>query len=272
MKRLKIREERLERELTGSCFRKIGIAIKKKSSKQLKSFSVTRAEQTGDTYSPGRPAPRWSRTGCTARCPESRGALCRPRNIINNNHSTERHTFGVTRKDLKSGRWGADLFVAVFCERWVGGAAASSSSSEPESRSFLERFLSFSKTCEKGAEISCTTLHSGSKRYRYIYIFFLIFCSWNSAWISANLFEVGKLDELHGHFRVLQLHSFAHAGLGMRRGQTDQCLQCSGRDGGGLERRGNNTGSKRLKKKKKAKPLHHDTYISTNVSPYYCEM
>lgn len=55
---------------------------------------------------------------------------------------------------------------------------------------------------------------------------------------GTNLFKVGELDQLHGHLRVLQLHSFAHAGLGVGRGQTDHGLQRSGRHWRGLWRKG----------------------------------
>lgn len=54
---------------------------------------------------------------------------------------------------------------------------------------------------------------------------------------STDLFEVGELDELHGHLRVLQLDGFAHSGFGMSRGQTDQSLQRSGCHRRGLRRR-----------------------------------
>lgn len=42
------------------------------------------------------------------------------------------------------------------------------------------------------------------------------------------LFEVRKLDELHGNLGVLQLYGFAHSGLGVCRGQTDQSLERTG--------------------------------------------
>lgn len=61
--------------------------------------------------------------------------------------------------------------------------------------------------------------------------------SFHSADSSTDLFEVGKLDELHSHLRVLQLHGFAHAGLGVCCGQTDQGLQRTGRHWRGLRRR-----------------------------------
>lgn len=57
-----------------------------------------------------------------------------------------------------------------------------------------------------------------------------------TSWSSTDLFEVGELDELHGHLRVLQLDGFAHSGFGMSRGQTDQSLQCSGCHRRGLRR------------------------------------
>lgn len=50
----------------------------------------------------------------------------------------------------------------------------------------------------------------------------------------ANLFEVGELNQLHSHLCVLELHSFAHTGLGMGRGQTDQSLQSPDGHRGGL--------------------------------------
>lgn len=59
--------------------------------------------------------------------------------------------------------------------------------------------------------------------------------------MKTNLFKVGKLDELHSHLSVLQLHSFAHTGLGMRRGQTDQGLQSTSSHRRGLG--GEETGS-----------------------------
>lgn len=86
----------------------------------------------------------------------------------------------------------------------------------------------------------------GQLRHSALRIYILLNCFVRET--GGNLFEVGELDQLHGHFRVLQLHSFAHAGFGVRRGQTDQRLQRSGRDGGGLESRGNNTRSENLKK------------------------
>lgn len=64
----------------------------------------------------------------------------------------------------------------------------------------------------------------------------------------ADLFEVGVLDELHGHLRVFQLHRFANPGLSVRCGETDQGLQRAGSHWRGLmvEREDNNSYKKDL--------------------------
>ena len=45
---------------------------------------------------------------------------------------------------------------------------------------------------------------------------------------KSYLLEVGKLYELNGGFRVLELHCLAKPCLGMGGWQTDNCFQCSG--------------------------------------------
>lgn len=60
-----------------------GASYKSKSSNR---FPAERS-RAADSYFLGRPAPRWSRRGCTARCPVSHGALCRPTSTIHNHHS-----------------------------------------------------------------------------------------------------------------------------------------------------------------------------------------
>lgn len=125
------------------------------------------------------------------------------------------------------GCWGRSvyLFFAVLCERWVDDSS-SSSSSEPDSLSCLERFFSFSRTC-RGNQAPSHHFAPAFGDKNVMVPFF-------GRHSSTDLFEVGELDELHGHLRVLQLHSFAHSGLGVCRGQTDQSLQRTGRHWGGL--------------------------------------
>lgn len=94
----------------------------------------------------------------------------------------------------------------------------------------LGAFLVFLQDLQEGAEKCCT-----------INLKIPVFILLTAQWMGTNLFEVGKLDELHRHFRVLQLHSFAHAGLGVCGGQTDERLQCSGCYRGSLEGTTNNT-------------------------------
>lgn len=113
------------------------------------------------------------------------------------------------------------LFLPALCERWVTNTSASSSS-ESDSLSFLERFFSFSRTCTMRSA-SVAQPHHGCFRQNS-----------SSCCCPSDLFEVGVLDELHGHLRVFQLHSFAHPGLGVRCGETDQGLQSTGSHRRGL--------------------------------------
>lgn len=51
---------------------------------------------------------------------------------------------------------------------------------------------------------------------------------------NPHLFEVSVLDQLHSFLCILQVHSLAHAGLGMGRGQPNQGFQGPGCNWGGL--------------------------------------
>lgn len=51
---------------------------------------------------------------------------------------------------------------------------------------------------------------------------------------SPHLFEVSVLDQLHSFLCILQVHSLAHAGLGMGCGQPNQGFQGPGCNWGGL--------------------------------------
>lgn len=46
--------------------------------------------------------------------------------------------------------------------------------------------------------------------------------------LNPHLLEVSILNQLHSFLRILQVHSLAHAGLGMGRGQANQSFQCPG--------------------------------------------
>lgn len=52
--------------------------------------------------------------------------------------------------------------------------------------------------------------------------------------LNPHLFEVSVLDQLHSFLCILQVHSLAHAGLGMGRGQPNQGFQGPGCNWGGL--------------------------------------
>lgn len=180
------------------------------------------------THSRGRSAPRWSHTGCRARCPESHAAPCRTHTVLllNSNHNRMaaisvywqiQSTAGSSTSSSQSSvtaQWptlpprplnqSLSLFLSV-----------SSLSPEPAEHNKPQIWASFTDFTPETHQRSALQQASGS---------------------STDLFEVGELDELHGHLRVLQLDGFAHSGFGMSRGQTDQSLQCSGCHRRGLRR------------------------------------
>ena len=117
------------------------------------------------TYSRGRSAPRWSHTGCRARCPESHAAPCRTHTVLLLNSVLNRN--GSHQCVLADRVY---LFLAVFCEGSV--ADSSSSSSEPESLSFLERFFSFSRTCRTQQASEMSFVRKTSPRRHIIALLF----------------------------------------------------------------------------------------------------
>lgn len=180
-----------------------------------------------DAYSQGRSALRWSHTDCMARCPESHVAPCR-----------------THRSVLLMSQWTAVFFQEV---KWLQTAAVVRL---PLPRRFLWTlsgrllvlfllwtrvpvlswtFLLFLQNLQRKK----TQIHSQVTAQLLLHKYHRSILQQRRV---RYLFEVSKLDELYGHLGVLQLYGFAHSGLGVCRGQTDQSLERTGRHGWGLRR------------------------------------
>lgn len=189
-----------------------------------------------DAYSQELPALHWSHTGCRPRCPENHVAPCRTHRLV------------VTNDAIFESCCVSKVCICVLTSCWRFSVKAEWTTAPPLpplNRSPAPFLTASSLSPEPAKE---------NPDMSFILLTELVTCYFTSplvfGWGKKNivpllsrrssrtdLFKVSKLDELHGHLRVLQLHGFAHSGLGVCRGQTNQGLQRTGRHRRGLRRR-----------------------------------